>query len=86
MIPRQLHRFDDIVDALRVRFEVPPCMYTPVEVCRPVAEALGVGAEDVADVIDVLLADGSLRHSTYAGGGLLIGCPKWLRAAIRRNK
>jgi len=86
MLSSRLDRFDDIVDALRVQFEVSPCMYTPFEVRGPVAEALGVEAEDVADVIEVLLADGSLRHATYAGGGLLIGCPEWLRAAIRRNK
>ena len=76
MLPRQLHRFDDIVDALRVRFDELPCAYTPFEVCGPVAVALGVDAEDVSDVIDVLLADGSLRHSS-AGGGLLEADPAW---------
>ena len=77
MLPRQLHRFDDIVDALRVRYAELPCAYTTFEVCGPVAVALGVDTEDVADVIDVLLADGSLRHSS-AGGGLLDADPAWL--------
>ena len=69
--------FDDIVDELRVRFAELPCAYTPFEVCRPVAEGLGVEAEEVADVIEMLLADGSLRQSS-AGGGLLVASPAWL--------
>jgi len=38
---------------------------------------LGVDACDVADVIDELLGDGSLRYSS-AGGGLLEADPAWL--------
>jgi len=69
--------FDDIVDELRVRFAELPCAYTPFAVCGPVAVALGVEADDVQEVIDLLLADGSLRHSS-AGGGLLVANPAWL--------
>ena len=72
-----IDRYDDIVDALRVRYDELPCAYTTLEVCGPVAEQLGVDACDVADVIDVLLADGSLRYSS-AGGGLLEADPAWL--------
>ena len=69
--------FDDIVDELRERFAEPPCAYTPFEVCGPVADKLRVGADDVQEVIDSLLTDGSLRHAS-AGSGLLVADPAWL--------
>lgn len=69
--------FDEIVDALRVQFARLPNTFAAIDVCGPVAGAVGVDVEDVADVIDVLLLDGSLRHSV-ADEGLLFANPVWL--------